>query len=154
MLSRMGHSKDARIRSVRSPQDAAARKGGKDSVFPARNPPPLHQGEGCASGLIPMNLEKGLLGPTGSPSSSRPHWQYWRGVVPLSGGFPAADAGAPFANSLFYRESPCGRSVNRESVCRGAQRRRRMQPAKCRAFSSACHAFRSWMIWPQLETSE
>lgn len=72
----MGRSEDARIRSVRSPQDAAARKGRKDSVFPARNPPPPRQGEGCASGLIPMNLEKGLLGarprPRNPPAAPAP----------------------------------------------------------------------------------
>lgn len=127
-----------------SKKPTAAASGGRLCIGPHPNEP----GEGSAGSTATAAQ------PTGSPGSSRPHWQYWRGVVPLSGGFPAADAGAPFANSVFYRESPCGRSVNRESVCRGAQRQQRMQPAKCRAFSSACHAFCSWMIWPQLETSK
>lgn len=174
----MGRSEGACVHSVRS-----LRKTHGDKVLEQQRQqvwPPLRgkagtvlffQRETCCRRLsprppppIPVKPKKGSTGC--NPTAARPpaapapvtghrHWRYWRGVVPLSGGFPAADAGAPFANSMFYRESPCGRSVNGESVCRGAQRRRRMQPAKCRAFSSARHTFYSRMIfWRRLETSK
>lgn len=40
-----------------------------------------------------------------------------------------------------FTESPCGRSLSAESICRGGSAAwRRVQPAKHRAFSSGCHA--------------